>query len=205
MLDCQLFGLNPWGHHLTSVLLHALNAALVFALLQQMTGATWRSLFVAALFAVHPLRVESVAWVAERKDVLSGFFGLLALIFYACYAGRSAVRDPGRPLLTKDYGRRPMDGASRIPPHDSPFYLLSLLFFTLGLLSKPMLVTWPFVMLLLDYWRLRRLEHSTLNSQLSTLNSFALGDGENPALCPRSGGMRRNLNGAEARGCCDSA
>ena len=79
MLDCQLFGLKPWGHHLTSVLLHALNAALVFALLQLMTGATWRSLAVAALFAWHPLRVESVAWVAERKDVLSGFFGLLAL------------------------------------------------------------------------------------------------------------------------------
>jgi len=86
MLDCQLFGLNPWGHHLTSVLLHALNAGLVFTLLQQMTGARWRSLLVAALFAVHPLRVDSVAWVAERKDVLSGFFGLLALIAYARYA-----------------------------------------------------------------------------------------------------------------------
>ena len=86
MLDCQLFGLKPWGHHLTNVLLHALNAGLVFALLQQMTGATWRSLLVAALFAVHPLRVESVAWVAERKDVLSGFFGLLALMAYARYA-----------------------------------------------------------------------------------------------------------------------
>jgi hypothetical protein len=85
MLDCQVFGLNSWGHHLTNVLLHALNAALVFALLQQMTGATWRSLFVAALFAVHPLRVESVAWVAERKDVLSGCFGLLSLICYARY------------------------------------------------------------------------------------------------------------------------
>ena len=93
MLDCQLFGLKPWGHHLTSVLLHALNAVLVFALLRQMTGATWRSLLVAALFAVHPLRVESVAWVAERKDVLSGCFGLLALIFYARYARkRSEVR-----------------------------------------------------------------------------------------------------------------
>ena len=86
MLDCQVFGLKPWGHHLTSLLLHALNAALVFLLLRAMTGATWRSLFVAALFAVHPLRVESVAWVAERKDVLSGFFGLLSLIFYARYA-----------------------------------------------------------------------------------------------------------------------
>jgi hypothetical protein len=88
MLDCQLFGLKPWGHHLTSVLLHALNAALVFLLLRQMTGATWRSLWVAALFALHPLRVESVAWVAERKDVLSAFFGLLCLWTYARYAER---------------------------------------------------------------------------------------------------------------------
>ena len=86
MLDCQIFSLKPWGHHLTNVLLHALNALLVFALLQYMTRAPWRSLFVAALFAFHPLRVESVAWVAERKDVLSGCFGLLALIFYARYA-----------------------------------------------------------------------------------------------------------------------
>ena len=96
MLDCQMFGLKPWGHHLTSVLLHALNAGLVFALLRQMTGATWRSLLVAALFAVHPLRVESVAWVSERKDVLSGFFGLLALMAYARYAQgqKSKVRSP---------------------------------------------------------------------------------------------------------------
>ena len=88
MLDCQLFGLNPWGHHLINVLLHALNAALVFALLRQLTDATWRSLLVAALFGLHPLHVESVAWVAERKDVLSGFFGLLSLIFYVRYAQR---------------------------------------------------------------------------------------------------------------------
>ena len=75
MLDCQLFGLKPWGHHLTSLLLHALNTALVFLLLRTMTGAVWRSLLVAALFGAHPLHVESVAWVAERKDVLSTFFG----------------------------------------------------------------------------------------------------------------------------------
>jgi hypothetical protein len=92
MLDCELFGVNPWGHHLTSVLLHALNAALVFVLLQQMTGATFRSLLVAALFAVHPLRVESVAWVAERKDVLSAFFGLLSLVCYARYATVQSLR-----------------------------------------------------------------------------------------------------------------
>jgi hypothetical protein len=86
MLDCQVFGLRPWGHHLTSVLFHAVNAGLVFLLLQQMTGARWRSLLVAALFALHPLRVESVAWVSERKDVLSAFFGLLALMAYVRYA-----------------------------------------------------------------------------------------------------------------------
>ena len=88
MLDCQLFGLKPWGHHLTSVLLHAVNTALVFLLLRGLTGAVWRSLLVAALFGWHPLRVESVAFVAERKDVLSGFFGLLALIAYVRYAQR---------------------------------------------------------------------------------------------------------------------
>jgi hypothetical protein len=82
MLDCQLFGLEPWGHHLTSILLHALNTGLVFLLLRRMTGAFWRSVMVAALFGVHPLHVESVAWVAERKDVLSTFFGLLALWTY---------------------------------------------------------------------------------------------------------------------------
>jgi protein O-mannosyl-transferase len=134
ILACQVFGLNPWGHHLTNVLLHALNAMLVFALLQQMTGARWRSLFVAALFALHPLRVESVAWVAERKDVLSGFFGLLALIFYVRYAQQSKVQSP----------------KSKVS------YVSALVCFFCGLLSKPTLVTWPFVMLLLDYWPLGR-------------------------------------------------
>jgi len=173
MLDCALFGLNARGHHSTNVLLHALNAALVFALLRGMTGATWRSLLAAALFAVHPLRVESVAWVAERKDVLSGCFGLLALIFYARYAKvqgptsevqRQALeaRDP---QLETGSTPRP----SRIPP--SIFYLLSLFFFALGLMSKPMLVTWPLVMLLLDYWPLRRFEPPPLTAQLSTLDS----------------------------------
>ena len=186
MLDCQLFGLKPWGHHLTSVLLHALNAALVFALLQLMTGATWRSLAVAALFALHPLRVESVAWVAERKDLLSGFFGLLSLIAYARYAqgrGRrrrrqkSETRNPKPEGNPKSEARNPKpEGAAqavvpgstsdvgcsmfdvRVP--SSIFYLLSLCFFALGLMSKPMLVTWPFVMLLLDYWPLGRMQNA---------------------------------------------
>ena len=143
MVDCELFGLKPWGHHLTNVLLHALNALLVFVLLQQLTGAMWRSLFMAALFAVHPLRVESVAWVAERKDVLSGCFGLLALIFYARYAQKVASSEERKP-------------SSCARPLTSVHYWLVLIFFTCGLMSKPMLVTWPFVMLLLDYWPLQR-------------------------------------------------
>jgi protein O-mannosyl-transferase len=163
MLDCQLFGLQPWGHHLTSVLLHALNAMLMFVLLQQTTGARWRSLLVAALFSVHPLRVESVAWVAERKDVLSGCFGLLALIAYARYAQSRGAQVWG--LKSKVQSHEPSPGithhASRITHHASLFYLLSLFFFALGLLSKPTLVTWPFIMLLLDYWPLRRFELAT--------------------------------------------
>ena len=87
MLDCQIFGLDSWGHHLTNVLLHAVNTILLFLLLHRLTGAIWRSLVVAALFGVHPLHVESVAWVAERKDVLSGCFGLLTLLAYARYVG----------------------------------------------------------------------------------------------------------------------
>src|SRR6266478_2446846 len=93
MLDCQLFGLGPWGHHLTSVLLHAANTMLAFVVLKRMTGATWRSLIVATFFGLHPLRVESVAWVAERKDVLSAFFFMLTLWAYAGYA-ESKVQSP---------------------------------------------------------------------------------------------------------------
>jgi hypothetical protein len=92
MLDFKLFGSNPWGHHLTSVLIHAANGVLLFLALKQMTGALWRSLIVAGLFALHPLRVESVAWISERKDVLSAFFGLLALWMYACFARRESSR-----------------------------------------------------------------------------------------------------------------
>jgi Flp pilus assembly protein TadD len=168
MLDCQLFGLNPWGHHLINVLLHALNAALLFALLQQLTSATWRSLVVAALFALHPLRVESVAWVAERKDVLSAFFGLLALIAYARYAqAQSPKSEPAPPVAPP---RSTFDvRCSMFDVQPSPFpslaaggrwYWSALLLFALGLMSKPMLVTWPFVMLLLDYWPLRRMQNA---------------------------------------------
>jgi tetratricopeptide (TPR) repeat protein len=127
-LDCQLFGLNPAGHHATSLLLHLVNTLLLFAVLRGMTGAVWRSAAVAALFAVHPAHVESVAWVAERKDVLSAFFWILAM---AAWTG---------------YARRPSLGR----------YLLVALMMILGLMAKPMVVTLPFALLLLDVWPLDR-------------------------------------------------
>jgi tetratricopeptide (TPR) repeat protein len=152
MLDCQLFGLEPWGHHLTSVLLHAVNTLLVFLFLKRMTGAVWRSFFVAALFGLHPLRVESVAWIAERKDVLSVTFWMLTLWAYARYAqGKSRV---------ESRESRAEDNPSRDTLHASFFYCLALLFFALGLMSKPMLVTVPCVLLLLDYWPLKRVPSS---------------------------------------------
>lgn len=130
MADCQLYGLNPSGHHLTNVLLHSMVAMLLFIFLRQMSGAFWPAAFVSTVFAIHPLRVESVAWVAERKDVLSGLFFVLTLQAYVWYA-----RGP-RSL------RR---------------YAGVIVLFALGLMSKPMLVSLPLVMLVLDWWPLRRL------------------------------------------------
>jgi tetratricopeptide (TPR) repeat protein len=142
-LDCQWFGLNAGAHHRTSVLLHALNTVLVFVLFRRLTGAQWRSACVAALFGWHPLHVESVAWIAERKDVLSTAFGLLALLAYVRYVRENpAAPPPGNP-------------AAR-PFYKSGWYWLAWVCFVLGLLSKPMLVTWPFVLLLLDFWPLGR-------------------------------------------------
>ena len=130
MLDYQLFGLNPGRHHRTNLLFHIANTLLLFYVFRKMTGNLWQSAFVAALFALHPLHVESVAWVSERKDVLSAFFWMLTMWGY--------IRYVERPKL----GR----------------YLWVVLFFILGLMSKPMLVTLPFVLLLLDYWPLNRLQ-----------------------------------------------
>ena len=159
MLDCQLFGLQPWGHHLTSIVLHALNAVLAFVLLREMTGALWRSLLVATLFALHPLRVESVAWIAERKDVLSTTFWLLTLWAYGRYVRQA--EDRGR--KTEDRGprsevRRPVVCrlSCVLRSLSCGYYGLALLLFCLGLMCKPMLVTVPCVMLLLDYWPLDR-------------------------------------------------
>ena len=129
MTDCELFGLNPTAHHFVNVLFHAANAALLFGLLLRLTNALWPAAFAAALFAWHPLHVESVAWIAERKDVLSTFFALLALLSYTRYAQKNCRRS----------------------------FWVALIYFALGLMAKPMLVTLPFVLLLLDYWPLRRI------------------------------------------------
>jgi tetratricopeptide (TPR) repeat protein len=164
MLVCQFFGLNAWGHHLVNVLLHATNTALVFLLLRRMTGATWRCLVVAALFGLHPLRVESVAWVTERKDVLSAFFWMLALWAYSRYvevqSPESNVQSPPTASNNTHHASRITHHASRFTFHVSRYYLLSLFFFALGLMSKPMVVTLPCVLLLLDYWPLGRFQHN---------------------------------------------
>lgn len=134
MLDCQLFGTDPGWHHLINLLIHTISAIVLFAVFKKMTGAVWLSGFVAAAFALHPLHVESVAWIAERKDVLSGLFWMLTMAVYLRY-----VKQPG------------------LGP-----YVATIFVFALGLMAKPMLVTLPFVLLLLDYWPLERLKLSNL-------------------------------------------
>ncbi len=134
MLDFQLYGMNPAGHHLTSVALHLANSVLLFLLLQRMTKAMWPGALVAALFALHPMRVESVAWVSERKDVLSALFWILSIWAYVRWVEES--------------------GAGKAK--GKTFYILSVVLFALGLAAKPMLVTLPFILLLLDYWPLQR-------------------------------------------------
>jgi tetratricopeptide (TPR) repeat protein len=144
MLDCQLYGLNAGGHHATNIILHTIAVLLLFQVLQQMTGAVWKSTIVAALFAVHPLHVESVAWVSERKDVLSAVFFLLMLGAYGRYARA--------PSITR--------------------YLAVVLLFAAGLMSKPMLVSAPIVLLLLDYWPLRRFEQPFLTTGKAKIAQF---------------------------------
>jgi tetratricopeptide (TPR) repeat protein len=146
MQDCQFHGLNPGGYHLTNVLLHTATVILLFLVLRKMTGVFWPAAFVAAVFAIHPLRVESVAWVTERKDVLSGLFFMLTLWAYVRYGQEQA--DARR--------REPESGNTGFFLRSSSYWL-ALLFFALGLLSKAMLVTMPFVLLLLDYWPLGRM------------------------------------------------
>jgi tetratricopeptide (TPR) repeat protein len=143
MLDCQLFGLDPGMHHLSNLLLHMANSILLFLVFRRMTGALWCSAFVAALFALHPLHVESVAWVSQRKDTLSTFFWMLTMWSYVWYVERPGVNR----------------------------YLLVLLFFILGLMAKPMLVTLPFVLLLLDYWPFGRFQLGQSNGFISNLSN----------------------------------
>jgi len=148
-LDCKIYGLKPLGHHITSVLLHIATTLLLFWVLLRMTSVLWRSAFVAALFALHPVHVESVAWAAERKDVLSAFFWMLTILAYIRYVERANIKS----------------------------YLVVLLCFALGLLSKPMVVTLSFVLLLLDYWPLKRFKNfksSILNLLLEKIPFFAL-------------------------------
>ncbi|HEY3762258.1 MAG TPA: hypothetical protein VGN23_10980 [Verrucomicrobiae bacterium] len=147
MIDCQLFGLQPAGHHLVNVLFHTANALLLFLLLRNLTGAIWRSAFVAAAFAWHPLHVESVAWASERKDVLSALFWMLTLLAYARYVRESTVHSP----------------------QSKKFYTLALLMYACGLMSKPMVVTLPCVLLLLDFWPLNRVWEQDSGSWLKNL------------------------------------
>ena len=179
MLDAQLFGIDPAGPHLINVILHAANAMLLFLLLKRLTGTLWPSAFVAAVFAIHPLRVESVAWVSERKDVLSGLFFMLTLLMYARYA--QGVTNGAR-QRTSTTAATAAPESSLVTRHPSLFYGLALLFFALGLMSKPMLVALPFLLLLLDYWPLGRVTSDKWRvtrfripvPQLSSLNHLLL-------------------------------
>src|SRR2546422_11626245 len=128
MVDCRLFGVRPGPHHLTNVLLHAANGVLLYVFLRRATAETWPSAFASALFALHPLHVESVVWVSERKDVLSTFFGLLAMWAYLRFLERRSAQR----------------------------FMVIMMFFALSLLAKPALVTLPVLLLLIDLWPLRR-------------------------------------------------
>jgi tetratricopeptide (TPR) repeat protein len=150
MLDCELFGLRPGWHHAISLAFHVANTLLVFAVLKRMTGALLRSAIVAALFGLHPLHVESVAWIAERKDLLSAFFFLLSLGAYTRFVEHAKLQDPKAKL----------------------WYRLSLLSFAFALMSKPMAMTLPFVLLLLDYWPLERLELDVAKSPWNAFGSL---------------------------------
>ncbi len=170
LLDVSLFGLDPAGHHLSSLLLHALNAVLLFLVLEGMTGAIWRSAAVAALFAVHPLHVESVAWIAERKDVLSTTFWFLTMGAWARYAAAPA--------------------AAR--------YLAVFVLLALGLTAKPMLVSLPFVLLLLDRWPLRRIDAGNWRRRVAEkipLLGLALASSVVTVLVQRAGGAVRTVGG----------
>ncbi len=146
MLDIQFFGMNPFGHHLTNLIFHFLNAFLLFIILKKMSGAYWKSLIVMGLFALHPMHVESVAWVSERKDVLSTFFWMLAIWIYTYYIKKPGIKQ----------------------------YLSVCVCFTLSLLAKPMAVTFPFVLLLIDHWPLGRCRITSARMQDSEVLQYPL-------------------------------
>jgi protein O-mannosyl-transferase len=195
LIDTQIYGMKAWGHHLTSMLIHAASAVVLFLACWRMTGAIWRSAFVAALFGLHPLHVESVVWAAERKDVLSGFFWMLCILMYARYAetklGLSKVHVHGSPVrregsIIAGQPCETREGEPRAPNHDSQpvlprrprdsikgrsacYYILSLCCFLCGLMSKPMVVTLPLILLLLDWWPLQRCPITAGHIQWQTL------------------------------------
>jgi hypothetical protein len=174
MLDWQLYGRKAGGHHFTNMLLHTIGVVLLFLVLRQMTGAVWRSAFVAALFAIHPLHVESVAWIAERKDLLSGVFFLLTLGAYVWYVRKRTLGN----------------------------YAAMCILFTCGLMSKPMLVTLPFILLLLDYWPLDRFrsQRSEVRSQKSGLfGRSSFGNRKNPSVGAFRSILRSNVSCAGGR------
>ena len=168
MADAQCFGAASAGPHFINLALHAANAILLFLLLDRLTGERRRSLLVAALFALHPLRVESVAWISERKDVLSGFFALATLLAYGQYVARRKALGHAPNTQSPSPNARPR---RRTLHASSPnmFYGLALIAFALGLMSKPMLVTLPFVLLLLDCWPLQRLSTANFRESLPRL------------------------------------
>lgn len=173
MLDVSVFGQNAGGHHLTSLLLHAANAVLVFLVLRALTGTSWRSFLVAALFAWHSLHVESVAWVSERKDVLSAFFALLTLAAYLHYVVATQTQSP----VAKRW------------------YAIALGCFAFGLLCKPMLVTWPLVLLLLDFWPLQRASMRNLFLEKAPFLLLGLASSIVTFLVQRTGGAVSPLEG----------
>jgi Tfp pilus assembly protein PilF len=200
MSDCQFFGLRPGAHHTTSVVLHMANSVLLFLCFRSMTQAVWPSAFVAALFAWHPAHVESVAWISERKDVLSTLFFLLSLWAYARYVKHKTGVGGQKPEAQNSIlGIRNPTSILLLQP--SVFYTLSLFFFALGLMSKQMLVTLPFVLLLLDFWPLRRVHMGSGTARIvaglfkEKLPFFALAAGASAAtfMVQRSAGAMLSL------------
>jgi len=198
MVDCRLFGLHPAGHHLVNVLFHVCNTVMIFLAFLRMTGSVWRCAVLAGLFGLHPLQVDTAAWVAERKNALAAFFALLTLWAYAHYAERSRVRGLKSQVRSSEGNVRKAKckveveeiGSSKFDNQDSRLdvpppsfglplpcswpYVLSLGFYALSLMSKPVLVTVPFLLLLLDYWPLRRFQLSTYRPRLPRNRAFRL-------------------------------